>query len=126
MCHDMKQVQKEFVICQQYNRRILYAKHVVFKAMRILSVLSVRTGQRKDDHTTKNAYLHGTIHMLLCLVTKSVFRPLQFDALAYSPARPSLKQALSSCTSRRRQLLEATETNTLAEFGQLCKKPTSY
>ena len=40
----MKQIGDEFVILQQYNLRILYAKHVDFTALR---VLNARNGQTK-------------------------------------------------------------------------------
>jgi hypothetical protein len=46
----MKQIGYEFVILQQYNLRILYAKHMDFTALR---VLDARNGQTKKTTQLK-------------------------------------------------------------------------
>lgn len=43
----MKQIGNEFVILQQYNLRILYAKHIDFTALRDLNA---RNGQIKQHN----------------------------------------------------------------------------
>jgi hypothetical protein len=134
----MKEVQNEFAVLQQYNLIILHAGHTVFKSLRVLNVRNgqttkirphnwKRTSSRYCSHVATLSWGNKAL-IFFSQSTKVGLPPPSVRRSGLQPSSPIPKTGpvIIYRASRRRQLLEVTETNSLAESGQLCKKPTSY
>lgn len=121
----------KFVILQQYNLRILYAKHMDFTTPYFFNARNEKKKNHNYERVPTQHYSHVDRLSLgnnelnsYAQITKVGF-PLpsvRRNGVQPGSSIPETGTVITHFNSG--QLLEASETNTLAEFGQLCKKPT--